>query len=410
MVAAMALGLALLACSAPDDTQDTEAQNGVEPTPQVAAAPAATSAPQAPVASPTPYGIAPPQPQVIRVPAATQVAGTVTAAVTPDAQNTPASGGGATAVPTAESTQTPIGDKEQDKGPVMGGDVPITHYQMPEPEEGWPTEEKLDEYTKSNEGRHYPDGAKSYSRSVREDRFFYVYEGTEENRRVKCNADIGTAFDSTNPSWSDKSHLITIWRDGHCTTSTKYRFWKDREKHPLQDARGDFKITRKHEREEFYTEPGEPIDFRTDNTDMDYSLHNAYRFASVRVGTSFDLEDGTKSYCGFGYLPWATWSDFEGFVPIPAEDQQIVEDYLGYETYYGDMIAEQFPDGPYIEREEMIEFKEKARQEGFYYIIRAHDDGEGLSGKLNCWKVVNLDELPPAKPCIWCHKIVSRDK
>lgn len=418
VVTALMLSLMLLACSGEEDTEGEE-QNGTEQ-PAAGAAPTATSVPQAPLPSPTPYGIAPPSPIVVTVPSATQEpSDTPVPATSGSSASTPTAGSItiASASPTTGNTQqdkpattntqqdkTPVGDEKQDEQPALSGDAPITHYQMPEPEGGWTPSDQLNAIRVINKGGYYPDGTVIYGKSIDEGSIFYVYEGNAQNRAEICGPDIGIAFDSTNRTWSDKSHLIAIWREDnrHCLVGTKYQLWKDRERHPLSDN-GSFTL-QDHERRERFAQWGQPLDFRTDNSDADYTLRPPDINSEIHWGSLIELDDGTVSTCDRTMAPWAVWSRFEGFVPLLGDDQNVLEKALNVTPE-----AEGWhPDLPFEAYDERVEIREKLRQAGIYFIIDDVTQDRGFAFSNFCWKVENLDDMPPAKPCIWCHLTITK--
>ena len=70
-----------------------------------------------------------------------------------------------------------------------------------------------------------------------------VYESPKKTRRVTCGPEIGSAFDNSNPTWSDASHWIWVWREKEgyrpgCSGLSKYEDWANK---PLPAAPPDLR-------------------------------------------------------------------------------------------------------------------------------------------------------------------------
>ena len=205
-----------------------------------------------------------------------------------------------------------------------------------------------------------------------------VYEGPMITREVTCGPEIGTAFDSSNPTWSDSSHLVFVWSvvegwgSGNCRGVSKYEDWvnKPLPAPPLESS----------ELEELFVKWGEPLKFAVDDTVRDFSLPDWLEVHYV-VHSRIVWDDGWESKCDEATLPWSAWDRKRGFYTISIEDEEA-------------MKRREWKD-------EQAAMKEEGRARGLYYIL----DGGFLFSKYPggyCWHVPNHDEIPPHRPCLEC--------
>ena len=255
----------------------------------------------------------------------------------------------------------------------------------------WPTPQELGavEWRKFEESGYF-------TKTVSKGKTISVYEDPTENREVTCGPEVGTAFDSSNPTWSDASHLIYVWSviegwgAGNCRGVSKYEDWINK---PLPAA----PLSQK-ESQERRIAAGERLKFAVDDSDRDYSMHPGYygeTYPRIKVierngvwgaetwqgGVLWEgtLEDGWVANCGHRSFPWAIWRKDSGFYTISIEDE---------EAAYG----EEWTD-------EEISMKEEARSRGWYFIYMS-----SLNPHRNfCWHVPNHEEIPPHRPCLECH-------
>ena len=263
-----------------------------------------------------------------------------------------------TAVPVATSavqqppTQSPIAT------PVTAGD--------------WPTPEEVGaiELGKFKE-RGY------FYKFVSSGRTIHVYESPKRAREVTCGPEIGTAFDSSNPTWSDSSHWIYVWSvkvgwgSGSCLGISKYEDWANKPLPAPPLERRDW--------DDLFVKWGAPLKFALDDTVRDFSLAN-WRDAHYVVHDRIVLEDGWVSKCDETTLPWAAWGRERGFYTISIEDEEA-------------MKRQEWTD-------EQVARKEEGRARGLYFIYK------GLGAEFGdgnyCWHVPNHEEIPPHRPCLEC--------
>lgn len=168
------------------------------PAATVEAAPAVSTAPSRLAAVESPTAVSVIAPTVVAVDVPTVVAAstsTATAVTTPAVQSFPA--------------QAPTATAEVEE---MSGK--------------WPTPQELGavEWDKFKEKGYF-------TKTVSKGKTIRVYEGPTESREVMCGPEVGTASDSSNPTWSDASHLIYMWGvvegwgSGSCRGVSKYEDW-----------------------------------------------------------------------------------------------------------------------------------------------------------------------------------------
>ena len=406
-LSAAPLGMALLAvfivsCGSQDAAREpTEVP---KPAPTATARDENTEASQ-PENTPTPYSQTAPPPVVVTATAiqtATAAAAPTTVAglVAPPARatSTPVLVSTPEAVATSPPTPTAAPDVPTPTAePVVAttpdpAAAPTSSPAQPalaEPPGGWPTPQEIGAIEL---GKFIDRGY--FFKSISEGETIPVYLGPNETREVTCGPEIGTAFDRSNPTWSDASHWIWVWRKKEryspgCRGMSKYEDWVNKSvpaKPPvLRDGASDHLIA----------EWGEPLKFATDDSINDYSLHIrewGETFPPVKViqgsgvwgADSWEgaviwkatLEDGWVANCGHRSFPWAIWKVATGFYTISIEDEEAA-------------YREEWTD-------EDIAMKEEARARGWYFIYRSDLQ------KSFCWRVPNHEEIPPHRPCLEC--------
>ncbi len=345
--------------------------------------------------TPTPYSRSVPSPVVVTatsVPTATvEAASAVSPATeTPAAIKSPTANGFVAPTVVVESTPSATAAKTPTVQPFPIQTPTVTAV-VGEMSCRWPTPQELGavEWRKFEE-RGY------FTKTVSKGKTIRVYEGPTETREVLCGPEIGTAFDSNNPTWSDASHLIYVWSvvegwgSGSCRGVSRYEDWTNK---PLPSA-----SLSQREIDERRIAAGERLMFAADDSVRDYSVHPRDHGETYPVVKAIErngvwgaetwqggvlweatLEDGWVANCGHRSFPWAIWRKGTGFYTISIEDEEA--------AYGEEWTAEE------------ISMKEEARSRGWYFIYRS----SLIPHKEFCWHVPNHEEIPPHRPCLECH-------
>ena len=220
--------------------------------------------------TPTPYSRSVPSPVVVTatsVPAAAVEAASVVspATATPAVIESPTANG--FVAPTVVVASTPTSTAV--KTPTVQPFPTQTPTGAEKNSGGWPTPQELGavEWRKFEESGYF-------TKTVSKGKTIRVYEGPGENREVKCGPEVGTAFDSSNPTWSGASHLIYVWSvvegwgSGSCRGVSRYEDWINK---PLPATPLSW-----WEIDERRIEAGERLKFAMDDSDRDYSMHPGY--------------------------------------------------------------------------------------------------------------------------------------
>lgn len=307
--------------------------------------------------TPTPYSLSVPSPVIVTatpVPRATAVGGNSAAkvAVSPT-------------VGVATRTAAPAAPVETPASGVVKTPAAVP-VQMPV---NWPTPEELAavEWGKFRE-RGY------FFRQVSNGKTINVYEGPKKTRRVTCGPEIGTAFDSSNPTWNDSSHWVWVWKESDgwgssgCWGVSKYENWvnKPLPAEPLEQS----EIIERHVRW------GEPLRFAHDDFTRDFSVMLHDTEPGAWDGDQVRLNDGLESRCDVYALPFAAWTRERGFYTISIKDEEA-------------QMRTEWTD-------EQIALKEEWRTRGWFYIYK------GMQQRRFCWHVPNHEDIPPHRPCLEC--------
>lgn len=278
-------------------------------------------------------------------------------AATPDASPAEAPTAGVAATPTA-NVATPTVQPLSTTGPAV---TP----------RDWPTPQELVavKWAKFRERGYFTKGVSSGKR-------IRVYEGPEETRYVTCGPEIGTAFDSSNPTWSDSSHWIYFWREPEaslpgCMGASKYEDWVNKPIPVPPPERSEIRS--------LYVKWGEPLKFAVDDFVRDFSLPDTLDARYVEH-SRIVWDDGWVGKCDETSLPWAVWEKERGFYTISLEDEEAQR--------RGVWTAEQ------------VANKEEGRKRGLYFIYKGM--GRDKTDGPYCWHVPNHEEIPPHWPCLEC--------
>ena len=213
-----------------------------------------------------------------------------------------------------------------------------------------------------------------FLKRIPEGRSISVYLGPESTREVTCSPNIGTAFDSSNPPWSDSSHWVWVWVESEeglpgCWGLSRHEDWmnKPMPAKPLTVA----EITVRH------TKWGEELKFALDDSDRGFSVPPRDYADGYPRGSRKTLVDGWHMECDDRLLPWAGWTNEQGFYTVSLDDEE------------AQMREEWTP--------EQIARKEEARSRGWYFIAFRSSISQGY-----CWRVPNHEEIPPHRPCLRC--------
>ena len=213
-----------------------------------------------------------------------------------------------------------------------------------------------------------------FFKRISEGKAIRVYLGPKETRKVTCNPTIGTAFDSSNPTWSDSSHWIWVWAESGetrpgCWGLSKYEDWMNK---PLPAEALTVKEIRSR-----HTIWGEDLKFALDDSARDFSVPPRDHGEGYPRGSRKTLDDGWLMECEDWLLPWAGWTNERGFYTVSLEDEEA-------------QMRERWT-------EEQVTRKEQSRKRGWYFIIFRSSINQGY-----CWQVPNHKEIPPHGPCLEC--------
>ena len=235
----------------------------------------------------------------------------------------------------------------------------------------WPTPEELGavKWGKFTERGYFTKG-------VSNGKTIYVYESPKSAREVTCGPDVGTAFDRSNPTWSEASHWIFFWRVPKvglpgCRGASKYEDWVNK---PLPAPQLE-----RREWDGLFVKWGDPLKFALDDTVRDFSLAD-WRDSHYVVHDRIVLEDGWVSKCDETTLPWAAWGRERGFYTISIEDEEAQKRHEW--------------------TDEQVLMKEEGRARGLYFIYKGL--GAEFGSGNYCWHVPNHEEIPPHRPCLEC--------
>ena len=267
------------------------------------------------------------------------------------------------------------------KTPTAAVATPTTHTPSTQPPTAtarpaatprdWPTPQELGavKWAKFRERGYFTKGVSSGKR-------IRVYEGPEETRYVTCGPEIGTAFDSGNPTWSDRSHWIFCWREHEaglpgCMGASKYEDWVNKPIPAPPPERSGIRS--------LYVKWGEPLKFAVDDSVRDFSLPDTLDARYVEH-SRIVWDDGWVGKCDEASLPWAAWERERGFYTISLEDEEAQR--------RAEWTAEQ------------VANKEEGRKRGLYFIYKGM--GRDKTDGPYCWHVSNHEEIPPHLPCLEC--------
>lgn len=235
----------------------------------------------------------------------------------------------------------------------------------------WPTPQELSavKWAKFRERGYFTKGVSSGKR-------IRVYEGPEETRYVSCGPEIGTAFDGSNPTWSDRSHWIFFWREPEaglpgCMGASKYEDWVNKPIPASPPERSEIRS--------LYVKWGEPLRFAVDDSVRDFSLPDTLDARYVEH-SRIVWDDGWVGKCDEASLPWAAWERERGFYTISLEDEEAQR--------RAEWTVEQ------------VANKEEGRKRGLYFIYKGM--GRDKTDGPYCWHVSNHEEIPPHWPCLEC--------
>ena len=348
------LGLVLLwttiiSCTRQDAAHRTTPKAYIAPT---ASAGTANTGGSRPRIAPTPYMQRIPSPVVVTatatLAATTEVAATATARVvetaptrSPLAVDTP----NALPAPTAEPAVAPSGS-------------------------AWPTPKEI--YDRLEWGPYLDRGY--FLKRVPEGKSIRVYLGPKSTRKVTCRSEIGTAFDSSNPTWSDSSHWIWVWVESGeglpgCWGLSRHEDWMNKPL-PAEPLTVEEIRTR-------HTKWGEKLKFALDDSDRDFSVPPRDFAEGYPRGSRKALDARWHMECDERLLPWADWTNERGFHTVSLEDEE------------AQMREKWTP--------EQVARKEEARSRGWYFIAFRSSISQGY-----CWQVPNHEEIPPHRPCLQC--------
>ena len=344
------IGMALLAMFFVSCSERDAAPEPVEvPRPESTATTRGENSEAAPPDStPTPYSRRVPSPVVVTATAATEVVATATSQ---------------TVVPTPSRTTLAVNTPTAPSPPTAEPSVVSK-------ESGWPTPREI--YDRLDWGPFIDRG--HFFKRVSEGKSIRIYLGPNSTRKVTCNPDIGTAFDGSNPTWSDNSHWIWVWvesgdaRNG-CWGLSKYEDWlnKPLPSKPLTVA----EIRARH------TAWGEDLTFSIDDSTRDFSVPPRDHAEGYPRGSRKRLDDGWLMECDDRLLPWGGWTNQRGFYTVSIEDEEA-------------QMRERWTPG-------QVARKEEARDRGWYFIVFRSSISQGY-----CWQVPNYEEIPPHWPCLQC--------
>ncbi len=342
------LGLALLwttiiSCTRQDAAHQTTPAPSITPT--ASAGTTNTEEPR-PRFTPTPYAQRIPSPVVvtaIAIPTATAAARTVVTASTqgPLAVYTPTVLPAPTAEPTVASSSSV-----------------------------WPTPRKI--YDRLEWGPFIDRGY--FFKRVSEGKSIRVYLGPKSTRKVTCSPEIGTTFDSSNPTLNDTSHWIWVWVESGeglpgCWGLSRHEDWMNK---PLPAKPLTVEAIRAS-----HAKWGENLKFALDDSDRDFSVPPRNSTDGYPRGSRKSLDDGWHMECDERLLPWAGWTNRRGFYTVSLEDEE------------AQMRDEWTP--------EQVARKEEARSRRWYFIAFRSSISQGY-----CWQVPNHQEIPPHWPCLQC--------
>ena len=213
-----------------------------------------------------------------------------------------------------------------------------------------------------------------FLKRVPEGKSIRVYLEPKSTRKVTCSPDIGTAFDSTNPTWSDSSHWVWVWVESGeglpgCWGLSRHEDWMNK---PLPAKPLTAEETRAR-----HTEWGEDLKFALDDSARDFSVPPRDYADGYPHGSRKTLDDGWHMECDERSLPWAGWTNERGFYTVSLGDEEA-------------QMRERWTP-------EQAARKEEARSRGWYFIAFRSSINQGY-----CWQVPNHEEIPPHRPCLRC--------
>ncbi len=286
----------------------------------------------------------------------------------------------ATAIPTATAEVTAIATTQTAvAAPTQAPLAVDTPTALPAPtaepsiapnKGGWPTPREI--YDRLDWGPFIERGY--FFKRVSEGKSIRVYLGPKTTRKVTCSPEIGTAFDGSNPTWSDSSHWVWVWVESGeglpgCWGLSRHEDWMNKPL-PAKPLTVE-EIRAKH------TKWGDELTFALDDNARDFSVPPRDYADGYPRGSRKALNDGWHMECDDRLLPWAGWTNERGFYTVSLDDEE------------AQMRAEW--------TSEQVARKEEARSRGWYFIAFRSSISQGY-----CWQVPNHEEIPPHRPCLQC--------
>ncbi len=345
------LWTAVVSCGSEESAHQATATPGISPT----AESGTLSVKEAKARStPTPYSQKIPSPVVVTSTPIAIATATADAAATATPQAVSAAPTG-TPMAAATPTALPAPSAEPSIAPNNGG---------------LPTPRKIDD--RLDLGPFIERGY--FFKRVSENESIRVYLGPKSTRKVTCGPETGTAFDSSNPTWSDRSHWIWVWVESGevqpgCWGLSRHEDWINK---PLPAEPLTVKEIRAR-----HTNWGEDLKFAYEDSDREFSVPPRRHDEGYPRGSRKTLEDGWLLECDDRLLPWAGWTNERGFFTLALEDEE------------AQMREEWTP--------EQVRKKEEARSRGWYFIAFRSSISQGY-----CWQVPNHNDMPTHWPCLRC--------